>query len=386
MFEAESIDAAPGPVPLQQVPFLDLQAQFATIRGEVLSRVARVLESQHFILGSEGREFEASIARRVDCQFAIGCASGTDALLLALMALDIGPGDEVITTPFTFIATAGSIARAGARPVFVDIGSDFNLDSQKLEEAITPRTRAIVPVHLFGRSADMDAIGEIAVANKLAIIEDAAQALGARWKGKPVGGLGRIGCFSFFPTKNLGGAGDGGLVTTNDPLLADRLHVLRVHGSRSKYQYEVVGLNSRLDELQAAVLNVKLLHLEKWTAARQQNAHRYRELFTEYKLDGVVQLPSAGGEGNHVYNQFTICTSRRDGVRECLRQKGVGTEIYYPAPLHLQKAFDYLGYKVGDFPLAERASEEVLALPVFAELTEKQQQYVVSTIATCVKG
>src|SRR5580704_53134 len=279
--------------PTMAFPFLDLQAQFAGIRAEILAAVIRVLESQHFILGPDVEVLEREIARLVGCQFAIGCASGSDALLLALMALEIGPRDEVITTPFTFVATAGSIARLGARPVFVDINpDDFNLDPQKIEKALTPRTRAILPVHLFGRPAEMDAILQIADRSDLAVIEDAAQSIGARWKSKAVGSLGKIGCFSFFPSKNLGGAGDGGMVTTNDPVLADRLRVLRSHGSRTKYQYELVGINSRLDEMQAAILRVKLPHLEKWTALRQRNADRYRSIFHQLNLDGVIQLPS----------------------------------------------------------------------------------------------
>jgi dTDP-4-amino-4,6-dideoxygalactose transaminase len=366
-----------------QVPFLDLQAQFAGIRAEMLSSVERVLESQHFILGSEVKALEADVARLVECQFAIGCASGSDALLLALMAMEIGFGDEVITTPFTFIATAGSIARVGARPVFVDINpDDLNLDPRQIEKVLTPRTRAILPVHLFGRPADMGEIMEIAGASDLPVIEDAAQSIGARWKGRAVGSLGRIGCFSFFPSKNLGGAGDGGMVTTNDPALADRLRVLRVHGSRSKYQYELVGINSRLDELQAAILRVKLPHLEKWTALRERNAERYRSIFHQFNLDGVVQLPSPTPDDEHVYNQFIIRTPQRNELREYMRRKGIGTEVYYPRPLHLQDAFAYLGYKAGDFPEAERASNEVMALPIYSELTEDQQQHVVSAIAT----
>ena len=364
------------------VPFLDLRSQFAGIRTEMLSSVERVLESQHFILGPEVKALEADVAQLVDCQFAIGCASGSDALLLALMAMEIGPGDEVITTPFTFIATAGAIARVGARPVFVDINpDDLNLVPGQIEKVITPQTRAILPVHLFGRPTDMDEISEIAEATGLPVIEDAAQSIGSRWKGRAVGSLGRIGCFSFFPSKNLGGAGDGGMVTTNDPALADRLRVLRVHGSRSKYQYELVGINSRLDELQAAILRVKLPYLEKWTALRTRNAERYRSIFRQFNLNGVVQLPSARPDGEHVYNQFVIRTPQRNELREYMSRKGIGTEVYYPRPLHLQDAFAYLGYKAGDFPEAERASNEVMALPIYSELTEDQQQYVVSAIA-----
>lgn len=363
-------------------PFLDLQAQFASIRAEVLAAVVRVLESQHFILGPEVEALEVDVARLVGCRFAIGCASGSDALLLALMALEIGPRDEVITTPFTFVATAGAISRLGARPVLVDIHpGDFNLDPQRVKNAITPRTRAIMPVHLFGLPADMDSILEIARASRLPIIEDAAQSIGARVHGKAVGSLGAIGCFSFFPSKNLGGAGDGGMVTTDDPDLADRLRVLRVHGSRKKYQYDFLGVNSRLDALQAAILRVKLRHLEEWTIARQQNADRYRSLFQEFELDSNIQLPSATPRGKHVYNQFVIRTPRRDELREHLRQQGIPTEVYYPQSLHLQRAFAFLGHHKGDFPQAETACLEVLALPIFPELTEDHQRRVVAGIA-----
>ncbi len=367
-----------------RIPFLDLKAEYGDVRMEVLNAVERVLESQHFILGPEVEALEAEVARLVGCQFAIGCASGTDALLLGLMAMGIGPEDEVITTPFTFVATAGSIARVGARPVFVDIEPDsFNLDPAKIEKVLTPRTRAIIPVHLFGRPANMDSVVAIAGANNLTVIEDAAQAIGACWKSQTVGSIGKLGCFSFFPSKNLGGAGDGGMITTNDPALDDRLRVLRVHGGRTKYQYELLGINSRLDELQAAVLRVKLPHLERWTSLRRRNADRYRSLFKQFKLESEVQLPSAGADGGHVYNQFTIRTNRRDKLRECMRQQGVPSEVYYPRPLHLQEAFAYLGHQAGDFPVAERASDEVMSLPIFAELTEEQQVRIVTAIATC---
>lgn len=362
--------------------FLDLRAQFGEIRTEVLAAVTRVLESQHFILGSEVEALESEIARLVGCRFAIGCASGSDALLLALMALEIGPGDEVITTPFTFVATAGSIARLGARPVFVDIDPvDFNLDSRQIRSAITKRTKAILPVHLFGLAADMDSILDIGRSTSLPIIEDAAQAIGAQFHGRGIGSLGAIGCFSFFPSKNLGGAGDGGMITTNDPDLADRLRVLRVHGSKKKYQCELLGINSRLDALQAAILQVKFRYLSKWTAARQQNADRYRALFEEFELKGKLTLPSADHLGTHVYNQFVIRTSRRDQLRAYLQQRGIPTEIYYPYPLHLQPAFAYLGHRKGDFPEAEAACLEVLALPIYAELTDVQLRRVVTAIA-----
>jgi dTDP-4-amino-4,6-dideoxygalactose transaminase len=298
------------------------------------------------------------------------------------MALGIGAGDEVITPPFTFVATVGSIARLGARPVFVDIRPDtFNLDPERLRDAITSRTKAVMPVHLFGLSADMDEILQICTPRNLPVIEDAAQSIGAAYKGKAVGSLGTMGCFSFFPSKNLGGAGDGGLVTTNDPKLADLLRVARVHGSRKKYQYELVGMNSRLDALQAAILRVKLRYLDDWTNARQRNAERYGQLFSEMGLDKLVGLSSIPPGRRHVYNQFVIRTGRRDELREHLKREGIPTEIYYPYPLHLEPAFAYLGHHPGDFPITEAACKEVLALPVFPTLTEAQQRRVVTAIA-----
>jgi dTDP-4-amino-4,6-dideoxygalactose transaminase len=363
-------------------PFLDLQAQYEGIRAEVLAAVVKVLESQRFILGAEVEAFEQAIAIEVGCRFAISCASGSDALLLALMALEIGPHDEVITTPFTFVATAGAIARVGARPVFVDIRrDDFNMDPDRLAKAVTSRTRAILPVHLFGLPADMDSILEIARVNRLFVIEDAAQSIGARHHGKAVGSLGTVGCLSFFPSKNLGGAGDGGMITTDDADLANRLRIMRVHGSQSKYKYELLGINSRLDALQAAILRVKLRHLEAWTTARQRNADRYREMFKASGLEGVVEFPSPPVHQKHVYNQFVIRTPQRDVLRETLGREGIPSEIYYPYPLHLQRPFAYMGYRPGDFPQAEAACAEVLALPIHPELREDQQQRVVSAIA-----
>ncbi|MFB3916897.1 MAG: DegT/DnrJ/EryC1/StrS family aminotransferase [Terriglobales bacterium] len=371
----------------QQFAFLDLRAQFAGIRDEVQEAVLRVLEAQHFILGPEVEKFEAAVARYVGCSFAVGCASGSDALLLALMALGVDAGDEVITTPFTFVATAGAIARLKARPVFVDIDPEtYNLDPRKLEAAITQRTRAIIPVHLFGQSAEMRPIMRVAGDHKLPVIEDAAQAIGAWYQGKPVGSIGAMGCFSFFPSKNLGGAGDGGMVTTDDELLAGRLKVLRVHGSPEKYHYELLGMNSRLDALQAAILSVKLRHLDNWTAARQRNAERYRRLFADAELDSWVQLPAEPTGRVHVYNQFVVRVQDRDGLRQYLRASGIPTEIYYPSPLHLQPAFAYLGYGPGDFPQAEAASRQTLALPIFAELDEAQQQRVVATMSAYYSG
>lgn len=365
-----------------QLPFLDLKAEFASIRADVIAAVLEVLESQRFILGPEVEALEADIAGLVGSRFAIGCASGSDALLLALMALEIEPQDEVITTPFTFVATAGAIARLGARPVFVDIDPDtFNCDPEQVKRAITPRTRAVMPVHLFGTPAEMDAILEVAGAKRLPVVEDAAQSIGARYHGAPVGSLGTVGCFSFFPSKNLGAAGDAGMITTNDPYLADRMRVLRVHGSRKKYESEFIGFNSRLDALQAAILRVKLRHLEEWTNLRQRNAARYRSLFREFGLEEDIQLPCVKGDREHVYNQFVIRTHQRDELREYLGQQGISTEIYYPSPLHLQQAFAYLGYKKHDFPKAEAACAQVLALPIFPQLTDEHQRNVVAAVA-----
>jgi dTDP-4-amino-4,6-dideoxygalactose transaminase len=298
------------------------------------------------------------------------------------MAIGIGPEDEVITSPFTFGATAGSIARLKARPVFVDIHPDtFNFDERQLEAAITPRSRAIMPVHLFGLPANMDAVLEIARKHHLAVIEDAAQAIGARWKEKNIGSLGTCGCFSFFPSKNLGGAGDGGMITTNDPQIAQRLRVLRVHGSRKKYRYESLGINSRIDALQAAILRVKLRYLNDWTDRRRRNAEIYRRLFTEYSLTKHLALPCAPETSFHVYNQFSIRAPRRDELREYLRDRGVPTEIYYPSPLHLEPAFEYLGYRIGDFPNSEAACRDVLSLPIYPELALDQQRAIVATIS-----
>lgn len=363
--------------------FLDLKAQFATIREEVMAAVSRVMESQLFILGSEVRLFEEEIAAALDAKYAVGCASGTDALILALLAAGVGPGDEVITTPFSFVATAGSIAWIGARPVFVDIDTDtFNISPALIEAAITEKTRAIMPVHLFGLSADMDPIVRLGKARRLVVVEDAAQAIGARYKNRFVGTIGDFGCFSFFPSKNLGGAGDGGLITTHDAAMDERLRLLRMHGSKQKYHHDVLGTNSRLDALQAAVLRVKLRHLAKWTKGRQERAARYRQLFAEADLSEFITAPGAPSASyEHVYNQFTIRSKRRDQLREHLRLAGVPSDIYYPIPLHLQPAFAGLGYRAGQFPNSEVASAEVLSLPVFPELQDAHQVAIVAAIA-----
>lgn len=363
-------------------PFLDLNLQFASMKGEVLAAVQRVLDSQHFILGPEVEAFEREVAQLVGCQFAIGCASGSDALFLALVAVGVSAGDEVITTPFTFVATAGSIARLQARPIFVDIDPEtYDLNIDQLQMVITSKTKAIIPVHLFGLPANMKPILEIASAHGLAVVEDAAQAIAATYRDQMVGSMGTCGCISFFPSKNLGGAGDGGMVTTNDPEIAERLKLLHVHGSREKYQYECLGINSRLDALQAAILRVKLVYLQEWTAARQRNASRYRKMFAELGLENSVRLPIEPDGRVHVFNQFVIRARERDRLREHLKTLGVPTEIYYPLPLHLQPAFKYLGYQRSNFPEAELASQEVLALPIFPELTEKQQLSVANAIA-----
>lgn len=363
-------------------PFLDLTAQFAEIRDEVVDAVTGVLEAQHFILGPEVEALERELAEYVGAEFAIGCGSGSDALLLAQMALGIEPDDEIITSPFTFGATAGSIARLKARPVFVDIHPDtFNIDERQLEAAITPRCRAIMPVHLFGLPVNMDAILAIAGKHRLAVIEDAAQAIGARWKERNVGSLGTLTCFSFFPSKNLGGAGDGGMVTTNDQQLAQRLRILRVHGTEKKYHYELLGINSRIDALQAAILRVKLRHLDKWTQQRRRNAERYHMLFVKYGLAEWLVLPRPRETSFHVYNQYSILAPRRDELQMYLRDHGIPTEIYYPSPLHVEPAFAYLGYRLGDFPNAEKACQEALSLPIYPELTFDKQRAVVRTIS-----
>jgi dTDP-4-amino-4,6-dideoxygalactose transaminase len=364
------------------IPFLDLKAEFQDMRAEVMQAVEKVLESQHFILGPEVEALEREIATLTDSRFAIGCASGSDALVLALMALEIGRGDEVITTPFSFFASAGSIARVGAKPVFADIDSrTFNISPQAVEKAITSRTRAIIPVHLFGLPADMSEIEEIGTTHKLPIIEDAAQAIGARYEGHAVGSIGSIGCFSFFPSKNLGGAGDGGMLTTKDSALADRLRVLRVHGAYKKYDHELLGMNSRLDALQAAILRVKLRHLDGWATARRANADRYRDLFREFRVQNVVEAPEIPRGRTHVFNQFTVCVKERDELGAHLKQRGIPTEIYYPKALHLQRAFAYLGYRAGDFPRSEEASLAVLSLPIYPKLREEQQRNIVAAIA-----
>lgn len=366
------------------VPLLDLQSQYVLLRDELRQAVERVLDSQRFVLGEEGRRLEASIAGYVQAKHAIGCASGSDALLLALMALDVDSGAEVITTPFTFFATAAAITRLGARPVFVDIDpATYNIDASQVANAITSRTKAIIPIHLYGQCADMDPL----LALSVPVIEDAAQAIGAtdRSSGhnRQAGTMGAIGCFSFYPTKNLGGAGDAGMLTTNDDNLAQRLRRLRNHGGANEYEHSEVGINSRLDELQAAVLNVKLPHLDKWSDERARKAAAYDEMLRGANLKIEVIPPAVKSGSRHIFHQYMIrVPHHRDALQEHLKRHGVGTKVYYPIPLHRQECFAYLGYKEGEFPESERAAREVLALPVYPELTQAQQAYVVETIET----
>jgi len=368
------------------VPLIDLVAQYQSIREEVKSAVDEVFETQRFVLGDEVEALEEEIASYCDARHAIACGSGTDALVLSLMALDIGPGDEVITSPFTFFATAGAIHRVGATPRFVDIDpATFNLQPEAVERVINSRTKAIMPVHIFGQCADMEPLWRMSVRHNLPIVEDAAQAIGSEYRGRRAGVLGTIGCFSFFPTKNLGGAGDGGIMTTDDKDLAARLRRLRVHGDVGGYKHVEVGFNSRLDALQAAVLRVKLRHLDSWSDARRANAKRYREMFAEQNFDGV-ELPTIADDRVHVYNQFTVRI--KDGLREkvmsAMRADGVGCAVYYPIPLHRQECFASLGYNEDEFPECNSASEEVLSLPVFSELTEQQQDRVFEVLTDSV--
>ncbi len=361
-----------------KVPLLDLKAQYATIKGEIAPAIDAVMESQYFINGPEVKELEAAVAAYSGCAAAVGVSSGTDALLAALMVLEVGRGDEVITTPFTFFATAGSIWRAGARPVFVDIEPDtFNIDPAKIEAAVTDKTKAVMPVHLFGQMADMDPIMAVAAKHGLAVIEDAAQAIGAGTKGRRAGAVGTAGCFSFFPSKNLGCFGDGGMCVTQDEGLAKRLTMCRGHGGRDKYHNEFVGGNFRLDTLQAAVLLVKLRKLEDWSAGRRANAARYDELFAGFEpvVTPVIR------EGNvSIYNQYVIRAGRRDELQAHLKDQDIGTAVYYPVSLHQQECFADLGGKPGDFPESEKAAGEVLAIPVYPELADEQIVFVAETV------
>jgi dTDP-4-amino-4,6-dideoxygalactose transaminase len=366
-----------------KVPLLDLKAQYRCIKDELLEATRRVYEAQRFILGPEVEQLEEQIGGYCQTSHAVGVSSGSDALLISLMAAGIGPGDEVITSPYTFFATAGAIARLGARPVFVDIEEDtYNIDPEGIDQKVTKRTKAIIPVHLFGQCCNMDPILEVAHGHNVLVIEDAAQAIGAEYKGRRAGSMGEMGCFSFFPSKNLGAFGDGGMVTTSSHTLYEKLKMLRVHGSHPKYYHQLIGGNFRLDALQAAVILVKLRHLDGWTSARRENAKHYHELFRQPGLEGKIVLPVAK-YGRHIYNQFVIAVeSRRDELRRFLTEGGVGSEVYYPIPLHLQPCFEYLGVEKGDFPRAERAADRTLALPIYPELTGEQRGFVVDTIKT----
>jgi len=377
---------------LRPVPLLDLKAQHATIREEVRDAIDRVVESQHFILGPEVEALEREVAEYSGCAHGIGVSSGTDALLVALMAIDLKTGDEVITTPYTFFATAGAVSRLGGKPVFVDIDPlTYNIDPARIEAALTSRTRAIMPVHLYGQMADLDPIVEIAERRGLYVLEDAAQAIGSEYKGLRAGSIGHLGCFSFFPSKNLGGVGDGGMVTTNDSELAHRVKLLRNHGYSPKYYNKVVGGNFRLDAIQAAVLLVKLRYLDQWTEARQRNAAVYRDLFGEAGLSFTIDELSAGSNGvvlpfeapnvRHIYNQFVIRSSRRDELMTHLKERQIGAEIYYPVPMHLQECFADLGYGKGNFLASESAADQTLALPIYPELTPEMLAAVVEAVA-----
>jgi dTDP-4-amino-4,6-dideoxygalactose transaminase len=377
-----------------KVPFFELVSQFGLLEKEIQSALGEVFKTQQFIMGPQVKRLEETIAQYCKTSCAIGVASGSDALLLALMALGIGAGDEVLLPSFTFFATAGSVSHLGATPVFIDIDpKTFNLDPSAIDSKVTPKTKAIIPVHLFGQCADMDPILEIARSRHLFVIEDAAQALGAEYKhnlgaeGRKAGQMGDFGCFSFFPTKNLGAFGDAGMVVTHDSDLAEKVRLLRVHGSHPKYFHKLIGINSRLDTLQAAILLVKFRYLEQWTMERQKKARRYQELLRDLPLTiPQFQLPGTEHGNRHIYNQYVIRVPERDRLRQFLQEEGVGTEIYYPVPLHLQQCYAYINHHHGDFPVSEKASEEVLALPVYPELKEDQQDYVADRIMAFYKS
>jgi dTDP-4-amino-4,6-dideoxygalactose transaminase len=381
-----------------KVPLLDLKAQYETIKTEAEEAMLRVARSQYLILGPDVDLMEKNLCEYLDCKYSIGVSSGTDALLIALMAIDIMPGDEVIMPTYSFFATAGVVSRLNAKPVFVDCDPvTYNIDPEKIESLITEKTKAILPVHLYGQSCEMDMIMDIATKHGLKVIEDAAQSIGTQYKdGRQVGNIGDIGCFSFYPSKNLGCFGDGGLVTTNDEKLAEKLKILRVHGGMPKYYHKIIGGNFRIDALQAAVLNVKLPHLDSWTKKRQMNADLYTDLFkqnglaedegrSEYDEKNRVLLPKpVYKEFNlkhyHIYNQYIIRVKERDELRKFMTENEIGTEIYYPVPFHLQECFAYLGYKKGDFPLSEECAAETIALPIYPELTKEQIEFTVQTI------
>jgi dTDP-4-amino-4,6-dideoxygalactose transaminase len=370
-----------------KVPLIDLRGQHQFLRPQLLEAIERVIDSQQFILGSEVEALEEEIADYCKAEFGIGCASGSDALLLALMSLDLKEGDEVITTPFTFFATAAAIARLGLHPRFVDIDPQtYNINPAEVEAAITQKTRVILPVHMYGQCANMDPLLEISKRFELPIVEDAAQAIGAEDHRRRAGSMGQIGCFSFYPTKNLGGAGDGGMLVTNDPALAQRLRRLRVHGGATEFHHDEIGINSRLDALQAAILRVKYKYLDEWSEARREKASFYTRLLEETGLNVEFTPPFVRSSVRHIFHQYVIRASQRDEVIKHLLRHGIGSKVYYPVPLHLQNCFAYLGHRNGQFPEAERAAKETLALPCFPEITEEQQRYVVDVLAKFVPG
>ena len=382
-------DQAPNTSPVTSVPLLDLKRQHDPLQDEFAEALAKVCQSGWFCLGPDVKQLEKDVAEYSHAKHAIGCGSGSDALLLALMALDIGPGDEVIVPSFTFFATASAVARLGATPVFADIDPvSFNIDPADVQQKITSKTKAIIPVHLYGQCAEMDILMQIAEAAGIAVIEDAAQAIGAEFDGRRAGSIGHIGCFSFYPTKNLGGAGDAGMLTSNDDKLAKKLQLLRVHGMEPRYYHGLIGVNSRMDTFQAAILNVKLRHLDRWTEMRTENAQRYTALFNEVGLDQILGLPTALPHRRHVWNQYIVRVpdGRRDDVRTFMNEAKIGAEIYYPMGLHEQECFAHLGYGRGDLPETDRATAEVLALPIFPELTAEEQVAVVNRIADFFAG
>lgn len=375
--------------PATSAPLLDVGRGNAPLKAEIMEAISEIYDSGWFVGGPHVAQLEASVAEATGAKFAVGCASGSDALLVALMTLGIGEGDRVICPSFTFFATASAITRLGAQPVFVDIDPlTFNLDIQKVEQALTPKTKAIIPVHLFGQCADMNGIMELAEKYNLKVVEDCAQSIGATFEGQGSGSFGDVGCFSFYPTKNLGGMGDGGMLTTNDQETADRLRLFANHGMKPRYFHQVIGVNSRLDAIQAAILNVKMKHLNSYASRRQQNAANYRRLMKQHGIIDMVSAPSSTDGNDHVWNQFTIRIrgGQRDAVRSQLAEKNVGSEIYYPIPLHQQSCFEYLGYSKGSLPVTEQAAAEVLALPIFPELTLAEQEYAVESLAEIIVG
>ena len=360
-----------------KLQMVDVVGQYRTIKSEVDQAIHAVLDSGQFIQGKDVGEFECEVAGYLGVKYAVGCASGTDALQIAMMALGIGPGDEVITTPFTFVATAETIGILGAKPVYVDIDpKTYNIDPAAIARAITPRTKAIIPVHLYGQPADMDPIMEISRSRGIPVIEDAAQAFGASYRGRKVCGIGAIGAISFFPSKNLGCFGDGGMVVTNDAALAEQMRVIAAHGSRVRYYHDVLGVNSRLDTIQAAILNVKLKHLDRWNNARKAAAKRYTELFT----GSPVSAPFIAPYADHIFHQYTLRAPKRDALAAFLKERGIPHAVYYPVPLHIQKAFEMSGNKAGDFPLSEQAALEVISLPMHSELTEEQLVFITDAV------